>query len=69
MDRDASLTIRLPSAVKRALEEAAKAEARSVSTYCTLVLAAHLGLGDDLVPSPAPAGRGRRTGAGGSRRR
>lgn len=44
MAKDASLTIRLPAALKNALEQAAAADSRSVSSYCEVVLSAHLGL-------------------------
>jgi len=44
MNQDASLTIRLPSALKAALEEAAAREFRTVSQYCVVVLAQHLGV-------------------------
>jgi hypothetical protein len=44
MNKDASLTIRLPLALKEALEQAAAADSRSVSSYCEVVLSAHLGL-------------------------
>ncbi|MBP6627880.1 MAG: hypothetical protein KA297_00525 [Kofleriaceae bacterium] len=44
MPHDASLTIRLPAALKRALEKAAASDMRSVSQLCVIVLSRHLGL-------------------------
>jgi hypothetical protein len=44
MNQDASLTIRLPGKLKDALEAAAGREFRSVSQYCVVVLAEHLGV-------------------------
>lgn len=68
MNQDASLTIRLPSALKEALEEAAAREFRTVSQYCVVVLAQHLGValeprGQRNVRAGArPGGGGRRRG-------
>ena len=44
MNQDTSLTIRLPSALKVALEDAAARDFRTVSQYCVVVLAKHLGV-------------------------
>ncbi|MBZ0231058.1 MAG: hypothetical protein K8M05_01800 [Deltaproteobacteria bacterium] len=60
MHQDASLTIRLPSAVKSALEDAAAREFRTVSQYCVVVLAKHLGV--PLEPRGQRNTRARRRG-------
>jgi len=65
MEKDASLTIRLPKAVKAALERAAEADARSVSSFTTIVLMHHLGLRDEAPPRPGVSrNAGRRPAAG-----
>lgn len=60
MNQDASLTIRLPSALKAALEDAAARDYRTVSQFCVVVLAKHLGVSLDprgqRGASPARAG-------------
>jgi hypothetical protein len=68
MNQDASLTIRLPSALKSALEDAAAREFRTVSQYCVVVLAKHAGVA--LEPRvQRNAGGEKRAGLGGRRRR
>ena len=64
MNQDASLTIRLPSAVKSALEDAAAREFRTVSQYCVVVLAKHL-----AVPLEPRGQRGARPTRSRTRRR
>lgn len=59
--KNASLTIRLPFALKDALEQAAAADARSVSSYCEVVLSNHLGLRNEPRHPAVAAVRGRTT--------
>ncbi len=47
MNQDASLTMRMPSALKAALEDAAARDFRTVSQFCVVVLAKHLGVSLD----------------------
>lgn len=62
MEKDDSITFRISSELKRALEAAAKADHRSVGQFCTLVLMRHLeGLREW---PPRRAGTAKRAGAG-----
>jgi hypothetical protein len=70
VEKDDSITFRISSELKRALEAAAAADHRSVGQFCTLVLMRHLeGLGEwpprgaaaNRAGAGRPRGRAKRT--------
>lgn len=62
MDRDATMTFRLPAATRAALEEAAEAERRSLSSLAVLILEDWL-TDRGHLPKPGPRTTKRRGAA------
>ncbi|HYD40082.1 MAG TPA: hypothetical protein VEB43_04580 [Anaeromyxobacter sp.] len=62
MDRDATMTFRLRTATRAALEEAAEAEQRSLSSLAVVILEGWL-TDRGYLPKPSPRAAKRRGGA------
>jgi hypothetical protein len=59
MDKDETITFRLPKALKLALMEAAKKERRSIGQFLNLMIEDHLKVPGDREGGAGSRGRGR----------